>query len=51
MIGTDYFPGVVICKKARNFEIRVMHKSGPQTWKWPDKVDQIWYELDNIIEK
>lgn len=36
----QYFPGVIIKTRKFEYEVRAMHKIGPQNWKWPEQVDQ-----------
>lgn len=47
-----YFPGVI--KKIKNKNqafISTMTSSGTNKWKWPQQIDEIWYDFKEIVEK
>ena len=46
----SYFPGLVIRVKKTTYEVSCMIKSGPDTWKWPDKKDVCEYDPTEIEE-
>ncbi|KAJ8911213.1 hypothetical protein NQ315_014925 [Exocentrus adspersus] len=46
-----YYPGVIKQIKGDKVLISTMTTSGLNKWKWPNETDEIWYELDEIVEK
>ncbi|KAK3933121.1 Jerky protein homolog-like [Frankliniella fusca] len=48
----EYFPGQVVNADVDgSAEVKVMVMRGLNDWGWPEKVDQVWYDKDKIIEK
>ena len=46
----SYFPGVIVKLEKREIIVSCMTKSGPNSWKWPQREDICAYELDEIIQ-
>ncbi|KAJ8885453.1 hypothetical protein PR048_011650 [Dryococelus australis] len=46
----EFFPGIVLDVSPRAAYVRTMVKSGPSGWKWPDEEDELWYDLDKVVE-
>ena len=40
----EFFPGLVIYRNGKNYEVSTMATCTPQglNWKWPEKDDKIW---------
>lgn len=47
----EYFPGIIQKSEHDYKEVSVMVLSTPNTFKWPEKPDTIWYKNEDIIEK
>ena len=45
------FPGIVKKVESDGAEVSVMEKNVATGWKWPWKMDQIFYHYSNILEK
>lgn len=45
----EYFPGVVLEKKDNGANVKVMAMAGPDTWKWPEKDDILFYVNEDIL--
>ncbi|CAH0564690.1 unnamed protein product [Brassicogethes aeneus] len=45
---TGFYPGKILKVKPDGYFIAAMEKSGVQHWKWPDKKDQLLYQLCDI---
>lgn len=46
----EYFPGVVLEKRDDGANVKVMMIAGPNTWKWPEKDDILFYLNEEIID-
>lgn len=45
----DHFPGLVLKKESEGTEIMVMTMVGADHWKWPEKEDKLFYNIDDIV--
>jgi hypothetical protein len=46
----SYFPGIVAKVGKASVTVNCMTKSGPKTWKWPDRLDTCEYTVDAIVK-
>lgn len=48
----EFFPGQVleIDASKKRAQVSVMTISGPKDWKWPDKLDVLWYPVEDVKE-
>lgn len=55
MYEGEFFPGVITDigtgNPGEDYKISTMTMSGPSNWKWPDKIDECWYNRTEIKEK
>lgn len=50
----DQYPGVIKNKETNKYFVSVMHSASKyhsSKWKWPDHVDELWYEREEIVQK
>ena len=48
----DIFPREVttVATNASDIEVNVMHKAGATFWKWPARMEKIFYTRDNVVK-
>lgn len=47
---TNTFPGEIVGVSSDEFEVNVVVKAVPNTWKWSEKEDKLWCLCDSVVK-